>query len=226
VDVQQLRADPPGAHLDSQGNRVPWQVASRILEIIDAHVGSESVTLETGAGFSTGMFAIKGSDHTCIVPWTSERDRLHAWAERVGVSMDRVHFECERSENVLPRLEPTPLDFVLIDGGHGFPTPFIDWFYAGRRLKRGGLLAVDDTELWTGRVLSQYLKEQEGWEVVESLPLRSVVFRRTSEPSDDLEEWVDQPFSRKRSYVGGYRGLIRKAVRATERVRTSATGRN
>jgi predicted O-methyltransferase YrrM len=220
VDLQGLLANPPGTHVSREtGERLPWQVAPQVLELIDASVGPGSRTLETGAGVSTALFALKGCDHTCVVPWTSERDRLQAWGAEAGVSFERVSFECAPSEEVLPRLGPEPLDFVLIDGGHGFPTPFIDFFYAGRRLRRGGLLAVDDTQIWTGRVLHQFLEEQPGWEIVEELRMRSTVFRRTHEPGGALQEWNEQPYVRRRSFTGGARGLVRKALRGADRIR-------
>lgn len=218
MDLEALLADPPAAHVSKKtGKRLPWQIAPQVLELIDEHVDAQSATLETGAGVSTALFALKGADHTCVVPWTTERDRLLEWGQRTGVSFERVRFECEPSERVLPRLEPTPLDFVLIDGGHGFPTPFIDFFYAALRLRQGGLLAVDDTQIWTGRVLHLFLKAQPGWELVREFRLRSSVFRRTSEPSAELEEWNQQPFVLRRSFAGGARGAVRKAVRGSER---------
>jgi predicted O-methyltransferase YrrM len=218
VDLEALLADPPAAHVSkATGKRLPWQIAPQVLELIDASVGPESRTLETGAGVSTALFASKGCEHTCVVPWTSERDRLLDWGERAGVSFERVAFECEVSERVLPRLEPSPLDFVLIDGGHGFPTPFIDFYYAGLRLRAGGLLAVDDTHIWTGRVLHGFLKAQPDWELVRELRLRSSIFRRTSEPSAELEEWNQQPFVVRHSFAGGLRGAVRKGVRGAER---------
>ena len=219
MDLQGLLANPPGTHVSKEtGERLPWQIAPEVLELIDASVGPESRTLETGAGVSTALFALKGCAHTCVVPWTSERDRLQAWGAQTGVSFDRVTFECEPSEQVLPRLEPEPLDLVLIDGGHGFPTPFIDFFYAGRRLRRGGLVVVDDTQIWTGRVLHRFLKEQPGWEVAEELRMRSTVFRRTEEPGTSLEEWNEQPYVRRRSYSSGARGLVRKLARGADRI--------
>jgi hypothetical protein len=220
VDLQGLLANPPGTHVSmATGERLPWQVAPRVLELIDASVGPESRTLETGAGVSTALFALKGCRHTCVVPWTSERDRLLAWGDETGVSFENVTFECAPSEEVLPRLESEPLDFVLIDGGHGFPTPFIDFFYAGRRLRRGGLLVVDDTQIWTGRVLHGFLKDQPGWELVEELRMRTTVFRRTEEPGNGLQEWNEQPYVQRHSFDGGARGLVRKALRGADRIR-------
>jgi hypothetical protein len=215
VDLEGLLANPPGVHVSrATGKRLAWQIAPQVLEIIDRSVGPGSRTLETGAGMSTALFALKGCEHTCVVPWTSERDRLEAWGAETGAP----------SEEVLPRLTPEPLDFVLIDGGHGFPTPFIDFFYAGRRLRRGGLLAVDDTQIWTGRVLRGFLKEQPGWEVVTELRLRSTVFRRTDESPMTLQEWNTQPYVSRRSFAGGVRGLVRSAVRGSERAAARIRG--
>jgi Methyltransferase domain len=136
--------------------------------------------------------------------------------------MDHVTFHCGRSDEVLPGLDPSPLDFVLIDGGHGFPVPFIDWWYAGQRLRAGGLVVVDDTHLWTGRILARFLQEEPNWELVETLPMRSVVFRRTSDGPAGLQEWNRQPFVSRRSYVGGFRGVVRKTVRGASMLRGAA----
>jgi predicted O-methyltransferase YrrM len=223
MDLDGVLANPPATHRDREDRPLAWQIARRVLEFLDEHVTADSRTLETGAGLSTALFAAKGAEHTCVVPFTSEIERLQTWAADAGVSMDRVTFHRGPSDEVLPTLEDTPLDLVLVDGGHGFPIPFIDWWYAGRRLRVGGLLVIDDTQLWTGRVLTGFLGEQPGWEQVERLPMRSAMFRRTSAEPDGLQEWGDQPFVVRRSYVGGARGLVRKAVRGAPRMRGRET---
>ena len=218
MDLASLLADPPATHLDDRGERLAWALEPRVLAVIDAAVGPDSRTLETGAGASTALFAARGCHHTCVVPFASEEERIRAWCARRGVAGDRLDFRIGRSEDVLPTLGDEPLDLVLIDGGHGFPTPFVDFFYAGRRLRAGGLLVVDDTQLWTGRVLEGFLAEQPGWEVVERLPMNAVVVRRT-EVSDRLEDWNDQPYVARRSFAGGARGAVRRAVRAADLAR-------
>lgn len=219
MESAELLANPPPFHLDPEGRPVAWQVRPRILQLIDEHVDTRSRTLETGAGLSTALFAVKGCEHTCVVPFNEEIGLISGWADEAGVSMERVTFHCGPSDEVLPGLEPTPLDLVLIDGGHGFPIPFIDWWYAGRRLRTGGVLVVDDTQLWTGRVLSRFLQEEPGWELLDRLPMRSAVFRRTAEESPGLQEWNRQPFVARRSYVGSVRGVPRKAARGLSRLR-------
>jgi methyltransferase family protein len=218
VDLNQLLAEPPVLHVAADGTPAPFESSEEILRTIDEHVGDGSHTLETGAGLSTVLFALKGSNHTCVVPFAEEVDRIKKWCAGEGVSTERVRFVTERSEDALPAMDGEPLDLVLIDGGHAFPSPFIDWYYAARRLRPGGILIVDDTQLWTGRVLDRFLREEPGWERIRNVPMRASVFRCTAEPGD-LKEWVHQPYVVKRSYSFGARGLVRQAVKAADAVR-------
>lgn len=194
-----------------------------MLEILDAFVEPGARTLETGAGLSTALFAMKGARHDCVVPFPAESDQLVAWSEREHVSLEGVTFHYGFSDQVLPSLPSDPLDVVLIDGGHGFPIPFIDWWYAGRRVRTGGLVIIDDIHLWTGRVLTGFLAAQDGWELTEKLAMRSSVFRRTSE-GDSFKEWVDQPYVLRRSFHAGARGLIRRAARSPSALRNRRGG--
>lgn len=217
-ELRRLLAAPPATHVDEHGTAQRWGVAPRVLEILDDRVTAGARTLETGAGLSTALFALKGARHDCVVPWNQEADRLREWGRRERVSFDGVTFHVGFSDRVLPGLGEKPLDLVLVDGGHGFPIPFLDWWYAGRRLRAGGILVVDDTQLWTGRVLSGFLAAQEGWELVEKLPMRATVFRRTTD-EDSFRDWVDQPYVLRRSFHQGPRGLVRRALRASSAVR-------
>ena len=107
---------------------------------------------------------------------------------------------------------------MLIDGGHGFPTPFIDWYYAGRRLRLGGTLIVDDIHLWTGRVLADFLSESDDWETVTHVPMRAAAFQRVAD-DDPLEDWPSQPYVARRSYASGPRALVRRGVKAAHMAR-------
>src|SRR4029077_5196434 len=129
-----------------------------MLRRIAGEVARGSLPLETGAGLSTLVFAVSGCEHTCVVPFVEEVERIRGWCEANGVPTERLRLETARSEERVSRLAGDgPLDLVLIDGGHGFPTPFVDWWYAGRRLKGGGTLIIDDNHLWTGPVLRGFL---------------------------------------------------------------------
>ena len=218
MDVATLLSDPPALHLDAAGNPVPFEADHRVLRLIADAVGPGSRTLETGGGLSTLVFAVSGCEHTCVVPFEIEAQRISAWCREHGVSTERLRFETKRSEDALPHLDATELDLVLIDGGHGFPTPFVDWYFAGKRLREGGLLVIDDTHLWTGAVLRDFLTEQPGWSLQENFAMRSAVFRRDA-IFDGHEEWVDQPYVVKRSFHTGSRGLVRRVVRGADLLR-------
>jgi hypothetical protein len=220
INLDTLLADPPALHLLPDGSPAPFESSERVLRVIDESVGEGSKTLETGAGLSTVLFALRGAEHTCVVPFGTQIARIRDWCAEAGVSLERVTFHQGRSEDVLPRLsDDHQLDLVLIDGGHAFPIPFIDWHYGGRRLGPGGLLIVDDTQLWTGRVLRGFLAAEPGWELVESLPLRAAIFRRTAVEGSSVD-WNEQPYVFRRSFESTPGRLVRKTVRAYAHLRT------
>src|SRR5262245_39441317 len=105
-----------------------------VLEYLDPTADARSTTLETGGGASTVLFALKGARHTCIVPYADEIERIKKYCAKRQISTAAVTFIADTSEQALPGLEQRSLDLVLIDGRHGFPAPFIDWFYTSRHL--------------------------------------------------------------------------------------------
>jgi predicted O-methyltransferase YrrM len=150
--VVQLMADMPRVHVfdgpeqESSPNGV-WFTHDTCYDLIARHCGAGMRTLETGIGISTALFVMLGTHHTCVPPFQNEIDALARYLDECGIDHDRVRFEQGWSDEVLPRLEPTPLDLVFIDGGYGFPSPTIDWYYAGSRLVPGGVLILDDRNL-------------------------------------------------------------------------------
>src|SRR6266496_5438836 len=145
MDLHDLLAAAPPMHPDENDIPVAMEAPREVLHLIDQTVDEDSRTLETGGGLSTLLFALKGCRHDCVVPFAAEIARIRQRCEQLGISHERVTFHQSASEKLLPGLDPEPLDLVLIDGGHGFPSPFIDWYYAGRRLRVDGTLIVDDT---------------------------------------------------------------------------------
>jgi predicted O-methyltransferase YrrM len=88
--------------------------------------GAIKRTLETGCGYSTIIFALKGMRHTVISPIFEEHQRIGEWCDANEIDLSNVEFKLGRSEDLLPALKPEPLDLVLIDGWHAFPAPFLD----------------------------------------------------------------------------------------------------
>ena len=154
-------------------------------------------TLETGSGSSTVVFAMKGTDHTIVTPIADEQTGIMSFCEEKDIPTDRLTFHIERSQNVLPKLDLTPLDLMLIDGGHAFPLPFLDFQYGSQWLGIGGLLLVDDTQLWTEKVLKDFLSEQPEWERLEEIG-KTAVFRKIKE-EPEFCEWTQQPYVYARS---------------------------
>lgn len=205
-----LLSNPPHLH-GGDDARLSFGVAPEALEVIRDAVGPGSRTLETGAGVSTLAFAVLGTVHDCVVPVQHEIDRVRAWCAEHGVDTSGVRFHAERSQDVLPRLEPEPLDLVLIDGSHSFPVPFVDFEFAALRLRVGGTLMIDDVQLWTGAILRAFLDEEPGWEpVAHPRPERFAVYRRTEVISD--ASWTEQPFVARRSSTGEVQARASRAL--------------
>jgi hypothetical protein len=75
-----------------------------------------------------------------------------------------VNFVVGRSDARLQVLAATPVDLFLIDGGHGYPLPQLDWFYGAHRLRAGGVLVLDDMQLWAPYQLDNFLLLDPRWE--------------------------------------------------------------
>ncbi len=207
MDLRALLREAPAFHVDEGDRPVSLQASGDVLAAIDGVVRPGWRTLETGAGLSTVLFALRAAEHLCVTPAAAEVERIRTWCGARGIDLGRVRFEVARSESVLPRLDLPELDLVLIDGGHGFPTPFVDWCYTAERLRIGGLLIVDDIHLWTGAVLRDFLAEEPGWSLRHEFPMRAVMFEKTA-PMPALPEWFAQPYVARRSRRAGTIGRI------------------
>jgi len=171
---------------------VTWGLGRDTLLFLEERVTGTWRTLETGCGLSTMLFAYKGTLHTCVTPCEDEALRVKGHCAAHGVSTERVTFAIGCSDRVLPGLlSSSALDLVLIDGCHGFPMPFVDWLYCAPRLGLGGILVVDDTHLWTGGVLKDFLLSEPDWEL-EATFARGAAFRKVREFRS--KEWTEQPY--------------------------------
>ena len=192
IDLRHLLTAPPRFHGSNGDTTDAWRLDDAGLLFLDAHLRSTMKTIETGAGVSTIVFALKGTDHTCVVPDREVVQRIQQFSQVHGVSLRNVHFVVECSEFALPSLRTDHYDFALIDGRHGFPAPFIDWFYISNRLRKGGVVLLDDTWIWTGNVLEKFLDAMPGWRRCAVLP-KSAAFVKECDGTEHAE-WVDQPF--------------------------------
>jgi len=178
-----LRASPPGLH--GAGDEY-WGLAWAALAWLEENVSAGMATLETGSGSSTIVFAAAGAEHEAVTPDAAEEARVRDECERRGISSDGVRFRIGPSHEVLPRLEPRPLDLVLLDGAHGFPYPVLDWWYVAPRVRVGGVVLLDDAYMPPVRVVVDALREQPAWEVAAAIGQRTVAVRKVS---DELPPW-------------------------------------
>ncbi len=200
MNLQDLLRTAPNIHSDSSGVPASWQLEDSVLSFIDDAISSTSRTLETGAGISTILFAIKHSEHLCIVPDHLQAERIRDYCHQREIRTDKLNFVFRESELALPQIAVDGLDLVLIDGRHAFPTPFIDWYYMASKLKIGGIVVIDDTHLWTGHVLKEFLIYEPEWKLQRDFP-RSTTFVKLKEGSHQ-KEWMQQPYLVRESAIG------------------------
>ena len=192
MNLEHLLSKPPKLHGRDGATTDGWRLDDAALLFLESRVKQGMRTIETGAGVSTIAFALKRARHTCIVRDRRVVRRIRRYCASVGLSLSTVRFVVGRSEYALPSLNRFGYDFALIDGRHGFPAPFMDWFYIADRMRRGGVVLVDDTWIWTCDVLVRFLDTNPGWRRCAALPT-SAAFRKERNDAQHAE-WVDQPF--------------------------------
>jgi predicted O-methyltransferase YrrM len=190
-----------------------WSASGDIIRFLATHTPFGGDTLETGAGLSTVLFAALGGRHIAVTPDRGESDRILAFCQREGISTSGLKFVTARSEDALPALEVPPLDLVLIDGGHGFPMPVIDWYYTASKLKLGGMLVIDDTQLWSCALLVDFLKHDSAWTSVGRIGRRTFAFRKVA--PFEYKEFCFQPYVVRKSR---FRSLAKSALTTWDRI--------
>jgi hypothetical protein len=202
LDLELLLTAPPKFHGNDGATTDGWRLNDAGLLFLDSRIQRGMRTIETGAGVSTILFALKQTRHTCVLPDRRVVHRIRRYCRDAGLSLRTVKFVLERSEYALPRLDASAYDFALIDGRHGFPAPFIDWFYIADRLRPGGVVLLDDTWIWTCHVLASFLDATPGWRRCAELPT-SAAFLKECDGAQHAE-WVHQPFVYNQSPAARY----------------------
>jgi hypothetical protein len=193
--VDRVIADPPLVHPSAP--KGVYGTDRDCYRFLAKHVQQGHRTLETGAGISSALFAAWGCEHLTIVPSEGEVAVIISYLDRVGIDRGKVRFDTNPSERVLPQLVDAGVeyDLVLIDGGHGFPIPIIDWFYGAGLLRQGGVVVVDDVQLPQVKVLvTMMLDRDDRWKCL-ARNGKWVAYQRLSSGSL-AEEWTKQPFIR------------------------------
>ena len=194
--VDAVLADPPRVHPNAPTG--VWSTDIGCYRFLADRCPAGTRTLETGCGVSTVLLAKLGAEPVCVTPGAEERAAIVAHLAAAGIDGSRVRFELAGSHEALPRLlaEGLELDLVLVDGGHGFPMPVLDWFYAGSMLRAGGVLVLDDVGLPAVRLLVDVLDRDPRWTRVAGSAKWAAWERRTGGPL--VEDWTEQPHLRNR----------------------------
>jgi predicted O-methyltransferase YrrM len=181
--TEQLMHEQPSLHGEAQ----LWGLAWAALAYIERTVQPGMATLETGAGASTMMFASRGAVHEAVTPSADEAERITKECERRGISTEHLTFRIGSSADVLRDWEPRPLDFVLIDGGHSFPYPTLDWWYVQQHVKIGGLVLLDDAYMPPVAAVVDHLRNSQAWRLEEPASFRTAVARKLADEIPDGE---------------------------------------
>jgi hypothetical protein len=176
-----IRAHQPKFHGATPDQRThTWGISERVLEYMYDALPAGGTTLETGCGYSTLVFLGRSSRHIAIAPDAAEQQAIELFCKDNGIDIGPLEFHAARSQDVWPGLQLPALDAVLIDGGHGFPVPFMDWYYTADAIRSGGLLLVDDVQLPTGKVLREFLLQEPEWRHVQDLG-KTAIFEKLVE---------------------------------------------
>lgn len=157
--------------------------------------------IETGAGNSTIAFLIGGAQRVVsIAPEAALFERIDNYCQRAGISTSRLEPHIGLSEWELPILavHGEKFDIALVDGCHGWPNTFVDFFYVNAMLSAGAVLLIDDIQLHSVKEIARWLKaDPDRFELVLDLG-KTLAFRKlTAEPA--MGEWNDQPYIVERS---------------------------
>jgi len=173
-----------------------WAVGRGVLQWIADHLSSEMVTIETGAGYTTVLFAALAKYHYCCTLSQREAAKIRAYLDRIQVTNDNLTFLIGSTDETLSRLgTETVIDFAYLDGCHGYPFPALDWHYVDKHLKVGGIIGMDNVELRPVREHCEFLEENGSYRLAGAVA-EGYFVRFYTKLMDQNREWIDQAYSR------------------------------
>src|SRR5918995_1940779 len=103
MDLHCLLSAPPKLHGPDGATTDGWRLDDAGLLFLESHLRRDMRTIETGAGVSTIVFALKETQHVCVVPDRRVVRRIRRYCASARLSLHNVTFVEHRSEYALPR---------------------------------------------------------------------------------------------------------------------------
>lgn len=150
----------------------------QIVRLVEQY--NRPVILETGSGNSTIAFLLSGVENLISVSSGKEVfDRVQAYCLENNIETSSLRRIDERSEIALPKIveEGVLIDIALIDGGHGWPTVFVDFCYINMMLRENGTLIIDDIHLHSVKELARLLVSGNEFSLIHQ-DSKTVIFRK------------------------------------------------
>jgi len=156
-------------------------------------------TLEVGLAFGfSALYICEGllltgnpnPKHVTLDPW-----QLSGYANRGLEILDQagvkplVEFHNEKSQLALPQFlkEGRQFDLAFVDGNHRFDAVFLDLYYLGHLVRKGGIIILDDYDLPGIKRAAAFFINNLTWKIEETSPPEDQhhwVVLRTSEDED------------------------------------------
>lgn len=156
-------------------------------------------TIEIGLAFGfSALYVCEGlllngnpdPRHITLDPWQSSgyANRGLEILEEAGVR-SLVEFHGEESQLALPQFlkEGRQFDLAFVDGNHRFDAVFLDLYYLGHLVRKGGIIILDDYNLPGIKRAASFFVNNLGWKIEETSPPEDKhhwVVLRTSEDED------------------------------------------
>ncbi len=159
--------------------------------------------LETGAGNSTLTFLLSNPGKLISIAKDGIIfERIFQFIKDNKINDKPLKAIVERSEWALPELAQSGLsiDLALIDGGHNWPTVFVDFCYIYYMLNVNGYLIIDDVHLHSIKELARLLYADKKRFDLKSDLGKALVFQKITEEKY-LPEWPDEPYIKEQTDI-------------------------
>ena len=158
-------------------------------------------TIEIGLGYGvSALFICEGlvrcgdlrARHVVLDPFQAQRfSNCGLQILREAGCASLVEYHDEPSQVALPAFlaQSRQFHFAFIDGSHRFDSVFVDLFYLGRLVRRGGIIVLDDYDLPAIRRAVSFFATNLDWKVLETSEDgdHHWVVLRTAEREDDRD---------------------------------------